>query len=247
MGGRSRAVPPTRGTLIERLRDPATAPAAYEALVAAYWKPVYAQLRRRLGLGNEDAKDLTQAFFTHVVERGSLARYDRERARFRTWLSRLLESFAANEHARSQAQKRGGGTTHVSIDPEDVDQRLGASAPVAADEVVESFEREWQRALFEDALEAFRARCMELGKPQRFDLLMRADVTEVPQDESRPSYRTLAAEFGLEVTQVTNELHAARRELRECVLDALRARCVDEDDFAHERRALEGLHREIER
>jgi len=36
------------------------------SLLKRYWKPVYCYLRRH-GYGNEEAKDLTQAFFLEVV------------------------------------------------------------------------------------------------------------------------------------------------------------------------------------
>jgi DNA-directed RNA polymerase specialized sigma24 family protein len=45
---------------------------AYESLILAYWKPVYKTVRLKWNKSNEDAKDLTQAFFTRAMEKGFL-------------------------------------------------------------------------------------------------------------------------------------------------------------------------------
>ncbi|MHC4521596.1 MAG: RNA polymerase sigma factor, partial [Planctomycetota bacterium] len=46
---------------------------ALEALCQAYWYPLYAYLRRR-GHAVHQAEDYTQAFFTRLLEKGSLGR-----------------------------------------------------------------------------------------------------------------------------------------------------------------------------
>jgi hypothetical protein len=48
----------------------------------------------------------------------------------------------------------------------------------------------------------------------------------------------MARALGLAVTDVTNELSAARRDLRRIVLDVLRERCVSDEEFEREKRAL---------
>lgn len=52
----------------------------------------------------------------------------------------------------------------------------------------------------------------------RFRVFARHDLERL-REEDRPSYRALAEEFGLPVTQVTNHLAWARRELRRLVLE----------------------------
>ena len=42
---------------------------ALERLCSTYWYPLYAYVRRR-GYNEHNARDLTQAFFTHLLERG---------------------------------------------------------------------------------------------------------------------------------------------------------------------------------
>src|SRR5262245_53365607 len=54
-------------------------------LCQTYWYPLYAFVRRK-GQSAHDAQDLTQAFFARLLEKNYVARADRERGRFRTYL-----------------------------------------------------------------------------------------------------------------------------------------------------------------
>ena len=63
--------------------------------------PLYTNVRRRGS--SEDAQDLTQAFFVRLFERDSLARADKHRGRFRSFLLSSLKHFLINEWAKAQA------------------------------------------------------------------------------------------------------------------------------------------------
>ena len=58
----------------------AEARAALEELYCLYCYPVYAFIRRR-GYGRQDAQDLTQEFFVHLLEKGTLGRGRKVHAR----------------------------------------------------------------------------------------------------------------------------------------------------------------------
>ena len=58
---------------------------ALAKLCATYWYPLYAFVRRQ-GHQAEDAEDLTQEFFARFLAGNYLARVDRERAKFRSYL-----------------------------------------------------------------------------------------------------------------------------------------------------------------
>src|SRR4051812_94853 len=55
---------------------------ALDTIVTAYWKPVYKYVRLKLHLSNEDAKDLTQAFFATLIEKGYLDGFDSAKGSF---------------------------------------------------------------------------------------------------------------------------------------------------------------------
>ena len=66
-------------------------------LLETYWRPAYKYLRIRFRESNEDAKDLTQAFFTRALEKDFFAGYDPEKGSFRTYLRTRLDRFVSNE------------------------------------------------------------------------------------------------------------------------------------------------------
>src|SRR5436309_1791612 len=74
-----------------------------ESLIRLYWRPVYSYLRRKRGRRVEDAKDLTQSFFTFLLGRPFLDGVDPSKGRFRTYLLACLQNFLLNEADRERA------------------------------------------------------------------------------------------------------------------------------------------------
>src|SRR3954468_24379899 len=100
----------TRWTLVAAATADSSDPQrqdALEDLCQTYWPPLYAFLRRR-GHTPEDAQDLTQGFFTRLLERRDFRVADPARGRFRSFLLTALQHYAINEHDRVTAAKRGG-------------------------------------------------------------------------------------------------------------------------------------------
>jgi RNA polymerase sigma factor (sigma-70 family) len=98
-------------------------PDALARLCARYWQPLYGFARRR-GHGPEDAQDLVQGFFAHLIERRTLRRVDRSKGRFRSFLLASFQKFMANETRRAAAEKRGGRVEIVRLDWRDEEGRL---------------------------------------------------------------------------------------------------------------------------
>ena len=94
----------TRWSLILAAADPqsATADEALASLCEMYWLPIYAFIRRT-GVSAEDARDLTQAFFTRVLEKGFFGQARQERGRFRSFLLTAVRHFLANQRDAEQA------------------------------------------------------------------------------------------------------------------------------------------------
>ena len=110
IGGNQSRFPETRRSVVINCHsaDPDVRPCAAEALISAYWKPVYKYIRVRWSRSNEDAKDLTQAFFARAFEKQFFHDYDSEKARFCTYLRACLDAFLAREHQAAGRIKRGG-------------------------------------------------------------------------------------------------------------------------------------------
>lgn len=223
IGGHQDRFPSTQLSLLEA----ATAGVGNEALdrvIALYWKPVYRFVRLKFSKDNEDAKDLTQSFFTSALERDFFARFDPARASFRTYLRMAVERFAANQHAAAKRQKRGG---NVEFEP------IGEQA-AATESPEQVFEREWQRRLFELALDDLRAHCEGSGKQLQFRIFEEYDLGR----GERPSYAGLAARHAIPETAVTNHLAWARRMLRGLVTERLRGVTSGERELRAEMRRL---------
>jgi RNA polymerase sigma factor (sigma-70 family) len=223
-----------------RSRDPGERARAFDAIVALYWKPVYKYLRLRWRLSPEDAEDATQGFFARALEKELFARYDPERAKFRTFLRTGLDGFAANERRDAARQKRGGGTVRVPLQFETAEGELRQVEIPQEFDPDAVFQQEWVRSVFATAVEALHEHCRAQEKTIAFTLFERYDLDDTPGARRR-TYAELAAELNLPVTQVTNHLAWARREFRRLVLDTLREVCTTEAEFRDEARAVLGV------
>ena len=111
------------------------------------------------------------------------------------------------------------------------------SVPSADDDTL--FRQEWVRALFANAVADLRESCDAAGKQMQFEVFQRYDIDE--DRDGRPTYAQLGAELKIPVTQITNYLAFARRELRRLVLERLRDVCATDEEFRLEARELLGI------
>src|SRR4029079_6724410 len=79
----------TRWTMVLNASESQTPPdealRALSELCRIYWRPIFLFLRRQ-GSNPDDAQDLTQGFFAHLIESRAYARADPEKGRFRSFL-----------------------------------------------------------------------------------------------------------------------------------------------------------------
>ena len=202
---------------------------AVDLVVAAYRGPVIAVLRKQWSLEIDDAEDLAHDFFAHALEREWLARYDREKGRFRTFLRKCLQDFANTRYEASRRLKRGGHLTSVPLDDAD-------TLSVEAD-VDRLFAQEWARSVLSMSLDRLRQECEAEKRQRTYEVFLAHDVDGADEP---PRYAELAKRFDLPVTQVANYLHWARSRFRGHVLDTLRALTASDDEFRDEARALLG-------
>lgn len=240
IGGPGQRFPPTRHSAIiaARSEDSDVRQRAFETIIAGYWKPAYKYIRIKWQSSNEDAKDLTQGFFTSAIEKNYFASYDRSKASFQTFLRTCLDGFVANQRKSAERQKRGGGLEHLSLDFSEAESELALQANVSGLAPEECFHHEWVRSLFALAIEQLQKHYAEKGSLVHFELFERYDL---PDDEAKVSYASLAQEYGLTTIEVTNYLAAARREFRKTVLAKLREITATDEEFRNEARSLLGV------
>jgi RNA polymerase sigma factor (sigma-70 family) len=238
--------PRTRRSVLRAVRDgdPEVRCRAWEDLATSYWRPVYRYLRLRWRVSPEEAEDLTQELFARALQKGTFDAYDPARARFRTFLRTCLDGLVANERKAASRLKRGGGQTLLSLDiPFDfaaAESEVPLAEPAGGLDPEELFRREWVRDLFATAVERLRRHCEASGRAVQFALFERYDL-DGPDGRERLTYADLAAELGLPVTQVTNHLAAARRELRRLVLERLRELSGSKEELRAEAREVLGV------
>ena len=211
--------PTTRHSLVAAAgaTDSAERRKAVDLLIRLYWRPAYGRLRLKWQLQPADAEDLVQEFFAGLADGEVFAGYDPRRGRFRTYLRSCLDHFAANARRGDRRLKRGGGAVHLALDFAEVERELGPAAPPDPDAW---FDREWVRALLTHGVEELRSQTRGTAREIRFRVFETYDLLPT-DDAARPGYRDLAARFDIPVTQVTNHLAWARRELRRLVLARL--------------------------
>jgi RNA polymerase sigma factor (sigma-70 family) len=246
IGGPSGKFPATRWSAVvaARSEDPRGRSRALDAILAAYWKPIYKYLRIRWNKSDEDAKDATQEFLAQLIEKEYLSDFDPAKARLRTFLRVCVDHFVANQTKAASRLKRGGDVLHVTLDFEGAEAEFArARSPLTAAASAESFdqylEKEFVRNLFTLAVTDLRTSCEARDKLRHFRLFERYDLDD--SDASRPSYAELAQEFGIAVTDVTNHLAFARREFRRIALEKLREMTYSEEEFRREARSLLGV------
>ncbi len=139
---------------------------ALAELCQTYWYPLYAFVRRQ-GKTKEDAEDLVQTFFARFLEKNYLEGLAAERGKFRAFLLASLKHFLANEWDRAQAQKRGGGAEHLSLNWQNADERFHLDPPDPTNPE-RLFDREWALALLDRVIARLAAECARDGKADLF-------------------------------------------------------------------------------
>ncbi|HEY8228294.1 MAG TPA: sigma-70 family RNA polymerase sigma factor [Pyrinomonadaceae bacterium] len=240
IGGRARNFPDTSRSAIiaARSADPQLRQRAFAAILDSYWKPVYKYIRIKWRTDNEDAKDLTQGFFSSAFEKNYVGDYNPAKASFQTFLRTCVDRYVANQRKAERRLKRGGGLDHLSLDFDHAESELVQHPPAPDLSPEQYFEREWTRNLFTQAVDSMRVHCASSGNSIRFLLFEKYDLEG---SSNTVSYSSLAAEFGLTSVTVTNQLAAARREFRKILLSKLRETTVSDDEFRNQARQLLGI------
>ncbi len=213
------------------------AEAALNQLCTKYWRPVYLFIRHRGG-NPHDAEDLTQAYFSRLLERAYLRKANPDKGRFRAFLIHDLKFFLSNEMERNRALKRGGKVSFVSLDAENGVASLGAVHRPATDPEA-YFDRQW-------ALETVRLAKLEVarnfrdqGKETLFAALQSGLVTSPTADV----YAVWEKDLGMSTGALKVALHRLREKLKEAIEAQILETVSSEEELQlemrHLRRALE--------
>jgi DNA-directed RNA polymerase specialized sigma24 family protein len=194
--------------LAARGRNTPRAEDALAGLCERYWYPIYSFVRRQ-GSSAEEAEDLTQAFFTRILEKGYLGQVDRDRGRFRAFLLAACRHFLSNERDRVRALKRGGGRRLLSIDATLAEERLRLE-PAHDLTPEKEYLRRWTLTVIDKVLASLRTEFAAKDKTRLFDALKGFLVGDASPD----AYRRAAQELSQSEGALRVAVHRLRRQFR---------------------------------
>jgi RNA polymerase sigma-70 factor (ECF subfamily) len=201
-------------------------------LCGLYWYPLYAFVRSR-GASAEQAEDVTQGFFVHLLEKEALQHVDPAKGRFRSFLLASCKNFLADERSRMSAKKRGGGVATLSLDAEAAESRYRLEP---ADELTPEriFARQWALTVIEQALIRLGERYAHRGKLDHFEALK-----VFLSGEQRPTpYSEVARRLGLTEVAVKVAVHRLRKRFRDALREEIAQTVANPKDVDAELRSL---------
>jgi RNA polymerase sigma-70 factor (ECF subfamily) len=188
---------------------------ALAALCQAYWRPVHEYILNEVRVA-DDALDLTQEFFSRLIEKRYSAQADRKRGRFRSFLLASVKHFLLEDARNRRTKKRGGGRELLPLECETAERHY---RPEPRDDLTPDkiFERHWAFAVMDRALLALR-------REKHFEQLKPFLTGGSP---AMP-YSQLAAELGVTEGVVKTKIHRLRKKYGD-LLRAEIAQTVESD------------------
>jgi DNA-directed RNA polymerase specialized sigma24 family protein len=205
---------------------------ALARLCEHYWYPLYA-FARRTGHNAPDAQDLTQGFFARLLERRYLADATPTKGRFRSFLLAAFKHYLANEWDRQNAQRRGGGCHHFSLDGLTAEDRFQHEPAMAlAPEVW--FDHQWAVHVVEQAVQRLHREFIAADKAALFGALK----VFLGGEKHVPAYADLARQFAMTDGALKVTVHRMRQRFRELIRDEVSHTVVSPDELEQELRYL---------
>ena len=237
-GGSQRNIQATQWSQILLARDGDTAQrqAALGSIAQQYWKPVYTWLVRK-GFRREQAKDITQGFFTDVVlGRGLVSKASPNKGRFRSFLLTAVSNYANDCHRRQNAARRKPAEGLLSL--EGMDTASERYDPAVEEPPDEAFHRTWAAQLLDDVIADVKDQCIRLGQQRHWDVFQRRVLNPVTRGDRPAPYATIAEELELpSATRATTMNDTVKRKFELAMREHVRpyvASSRDVDDEIHE-------------
>jgi RNA polymerase sigma factor (sigma-70 family) len=209
-------------------------PEALARLCERYWPPLYAFARRR-GSSPEDAQDLVQGFFEHLIESRALRAVDQAKGRFRSFLSASFQNFTNMERRRASTEKRGGRVQVIRMDWQDEESRI-AFEPEDWLTPETLYDARWALELLSRATRRLEKEQAVLGKAQVFCTLR----SFLGEEGTRVglTYEKAAQTLNLGLPAVKTLIHRLRRRHTQLLREEIAQTVLNPDDVEAEAREL---------
>jgi RNA polymerase sigma factor (sigma-70 family) len=195
-------------------------------LYRIYKYPLYAYVRRR-GHAPEEAQDLIQGFFLHLLEHKTLGRADRLKGKFRSFLLGSLQNYLSHEAERARCLKRGAGVEFVPLDLQTAENRYKLE-PIEALTPERVFAARWAAALLSEAMNRLR---QEYATPKKSAILEVLKVfLDVANSKAPPSYEEAATTLQVSVPSVKTMIHRLRKQYALLVREQIERTVSDPDE-----------------
>jgi hypothetical protein len=221
--------PATAWSLVARVASstPAERSAALQALLKRYIPALRVRLVVEKKLDEHRADELLQDFVTHkILEQQLIARADRAKGRFRTFVLTALDRFVIDAIRFDSAAKRSANRAGQD-----------ALATVAADDPEPSaaFDLQWARDVIDEAARRMQAHCIDTGRPELWGLFD-CRVFAPALDGSVPEpYDRLVARFRFSSpAAASNALITAKRMFQRSLRAVVGEYASDERDIDRE-------------
>ncbi len=232
IGGFRSEFPPTEWT---RVIEPALGKAIQDELVLRYWKPIYCFLRRK-GYANEEAKDLTQGFFTEIILDSNLFRgIHRSKGKFRTILLTALDHYIIDV-ARHEKRKKRRPQLLTSLEEDFYMPDESLANPEDA------FDYAWAVEILQDVLKTLEAECRQDGLSQHWEIFKARVLGPSMGSDAAPSLPELCARMGIDSeAKASNMIVTVKRRFKDLLKCRLRKYVDSDSDVDREIRRLGDL------
>lgn len=184
---------------------------ALDQLCRRYHPPLLA-FTRGFGLKEQDAQDLVQSFFLHLIAKNLPGRVNPEIGRFHSFLLGSLRNFIHATHRDATRQRRGGDRgSHQSLHDESASM---ANQLAHQDSPDLAFDREWAHTLIQIALAELETEQMAQGTGERFQVLRPLLLDPSGRDGF---FAELGSRFGMGDGAARTALSRLRARFRELV------------------------------
>ena len=205
----------TRWTIVMRAAESQAegGQSAYAELCRLYWYPLYIFARRRK-YSPEDAQDLTQDFFLHLLQHRALARVDRLKGKFRCFLLASFQNHLSDAIDRARRLKRGGDKEFVHLDAEEAEKRYQRE-PIEFLTAEKIYDARWAMTVLGEALRKLRQEYATAGKTSAYEALK--GFLDPDNSVALPSYDELATRLELSTGGVKTLVHRLRKRYTDTV------------------------------
>jgi DNA-directed RNA polymerase specialized sigma24 family protein len=207
---------------------------ALAELCSLYWYPLYTFARYK-GFSDDDAKDLTQSFFLHLLEKAGLKQAHPHRGRFRSFLLACFQNHMSTHRQYASAEKRGGGQALISLDAQDAKEGYGLE-PVDDLTAETIFDARWATILLDRVMVRISEEYRRQSKETAFEMLHM--YLDLKGEETSASYQESAKQLGMSLAAVKTQICRMRRRFAAFLREEVANTVLDPADIDAEIHAL---------